>query len=136
MIASTIHRMIKPTQKCSRLSRPLKLRKMCMKSIWFRPQLLLVAELTPLKPVPTSERSVFRLSGRGRSGEFGQDFVCADAVACLGVERFEDPIALGADDVLHLHRLDHEQKGLAGADVVALDDFDGDDEGRALARAP
>src|SRR5262249_9965473 len=43
------------------------------------------------------------------SGEFHDHSVHGKAITGLGLHGFDDPIALGAQDVLHLHGLDDAQ---------------------------
>ena len=60
------------------------------------------------------------------SGKLHDHRVDGDAVARLDADFLDDAVALGAQDVFHLHRLDHGQR-LAGLDLLALGDRDRDD---------
>src|SRR5690349_13763581 len=50
-------------------------------------------------------------------------------VARLDADLLDGGVALGAQDVLHLHRL-HHAKRLPGLDLLALGDLDGPDQSR------
>src|SRR5690606_20395354 len=62
-------------------------------------------------------------------GELYQTLVGGDAVARLGADRLHHPVALGADDVLHLHGLE-DGDDLAGLDLLAGRHVDRDDQTR------
>jgi len=65
--------------------------------------------------------------GHGGSGEFEDDLVDREAVADLGADLRHLAVALGAQDVLHLHRL-HGGQRLAGLDLLPLGDGETDEE--------
>src|SRR5258707_6684409 len=63
------------------------------------------------------------------SAEFENDFVDREAVADLGADLGDLAVALGAQHVLHLHRL-HGGERLAGLDLLALGDGEADKQPR------
>ncbi len=66
-------------------------------------------------------------AGHGGSGEFEDDLVDREAVADLGADLRHLAVALGAQDVLHLHRL-HGGERLAGLDLLPLGDGETDEQ--------
>ena len=64
-----------------------------------------------------------RRSAAQRSLELQDHRVDGEAVAGLGVDRLDRAGFFGAQDILHLHRLDHGER-LAGLDPVALADME------------
>src|SRR5712691_6276136 len=63
----------------------------------------------------------------GASREFHDHRVHRETVSGPGVNLLHHAVALGAQHVLHLHRLDHGER-LARLDLLAFGDRDGEDE--------
>src|SRR5579863_3817599 len=77
------------------------------------------------------KRSARMLVGPGdtgpRSGELHNYRIHGNTVARLDADSLDAAVALGAQDVLHLHRLDHGER-LAGLDFLTRRDRDRDDQ--------
>src|SRR5208282_6827079 len=62
-----------------------------------------------------------------RLSELDNHRVDSDAVARLDADFLDRAVALGAQNILHLHRLDHRQR-LAGLDLLAFGDGNRNDK--------